>query len=207
MNAIKLPFQFDPEKLVDAYNSIDTTEFHEIHNNYVTPHKLRSIQLIDIDVKEKNHRFTPNERLKEMPYLMEVYETFKCEKETYRIHELLPDAFIKEHRDMNLNYENGSLRIHIPIVTNPEITMKVNGEYLVLKPGEAWYLDFDLPHEVSNPSSESRAHIIMDCLSNDWWDDLLAPFGKSRSVKQDRMSDTDKKAMEAQLKLMGLKIP
>ena len=151
MNAIKLPFQFDPEKLLTEYQSISSDAYHEIHNNYVTPKKLLSTHLISIENPEfENHTFTPNELLKGLPHMLEVYNTFECAKETFRVHRLLPDAYIKEHRDMALNYENGMLRIHIPIVTSPEIVMKVNGENITLLPGEAWYLDFDLRHEVAN---------------------------------------------------------
>jgi len=208
MNAIKLPFQFDEEKLLTAYKSIAEDNYHEIHNNYVTPHKLLSTHLISIENPELgNHEFVPNQLLNNLPYLLEVYTTFECSKETFRVHRLLSDAFIKEHRDIALNYEEGMLRIHIPIVTSPEISMKVNGENIVMLPGEAWYLDFDLPHEVTNTSGEERVHLIIDCVANPWWDELMKPHGKSRGRQGNRMTDSEQEAMEKQLESMGLKLP
>ena len=66
-------------------------------------------------------------------------------------------------------------------------------------PGEVWYLDFDLPHEVSNTSDEGRVHLIIDCISNDWWDELMKPFGKSRTENRNRISSSDEEAMKAQI--------
>lgn len=208
MNAIKLPFQFDAEKLLTEFQSIPNTAYHEITNNYVTPHKLLSAHLISIENPASgNHIFGPNELLKNLPHLMEVYNTFACPKETFRVHKLLPDAIIKEHRDLALNYENDKLRIHIPIVTSPGIVMQVNGEQITMLPGEAWYLDFDLPHAVTNSTKNERVHLIMDCLANTWWDELMKPHGKSRGVQLNRMTPTEQEEMKKQLEIMGLKLP
>jgi hypothetical protein len=147
----------------------------------VTPEKLLSTHLISIKPEQaEDHIFTPNARLLGLPYFHEIYDTFKCERETFRVHKLLPNALIKPHHDSCLNYENGSLRLHIPIITHPDVEMIVNAESIKMLPGEVWYLDFDLPHEVSNNSSKSRVHLIMDCLSNEWWDDIMKEYGKSR---------------------------
>jgi hypothetical protein len=200
MNAIKLPFQFDPEKLLAEYNSVPKADYHEIHNTYVTPHKLLSTHLIDIeDAALGNDKFIPNDRLKGLPHMLEIYETFKCEKSTYRIHELLPDSYINEHRDIGFCYEQGTLRIHIPVVTSPEISMRLNGEEITMLPGEAWYLDFDLPHAVTNTSDKSRTHLIMDCVSNEWWDEIMKEHGKSRGGDFNRMSAEDLERMKAEL--------
>ena len=200
MNAIKLPFQFDPEKLLEAYSQVPKSDYHEIHNTYVTPHKLLSTHLIDVDINEvESGLFRPNDRLKGLSYLMEVYETFECEKSTFRIHELLPESKITEHRDLGLCYEKGTLRIHIPIITNPDISMVLNGEEIKMLPGEAWYLDFDLPHAVYNPSNQSRTHLIMDCIANEWWDGIMKEYGKSSNPGLNRMRDSDIEAMKAHL--------
>lgn len=203
MHAIKLPFQFDPSKLVAEYQQIPKEDYHIITNNYVSRDKLLSTHLISIKPADaEQHLFTPNSRLLELPYFHEVYKTFDCEKETFRVHELLPGAVINRHHDVGLNYENGSLRLHIPIITNPEVKMIVNGEHIKMLPGEVWYLDFDLPHEVTNHSSQSRVHLIMDCLSNEWWDEEMKAYGKSRDQKQNRMSKDEIEAMKLQLSTM-----
>ena len=37
-----------------------------------------------------------------------------------------------------------------------------------MQEGEAWYLNFNLPHRVKNGSSSDRLHLVMDCTVNDW---------------------------------------
>lgn len=203
MHAIKLPFKFDASKLLAEYQQIPKDAYHVVTNQYVTYDRLLSTHLIEIKPEEtREHYFTPTPELLKLPYLLEVYETFKCDKETFRVHKLLSNAEIKKHRDVGLNYENGSLRIHIPIITNPEIEMLVEGENIKMLPGEVWYLDFDLPHQVSNPSAEDRVHLINDCLSNEWWDDIMRSYNKDRTTKQKRMSIEEITAMKIQLEMM-----
>ena len=37
-----------------------------------------------------------------------------------------------------------------------------------MKEGECWYCNFDIQHEVYNRGKETRVHLIIDCIVNDW---------------------------------------
>jgi hypothetical protein len=39
--------------------------------------------------------------------------------------------------------------------------------------GEAWYLDLNLPHSVTNHGPTDRVNLVVDCVVNDWLDALL----------------------------------
>ncbi len=59
------------------------------------------------------------------------------------------------------------LRIHIPLVTNPEcevLQWQLDGKVKArnLKVGEAWYLDTRKPHAVRNKGKIDRVHLVMD---------------------------------------------
>lgn len=59
------------------------------------------------------------------------------------------------------------LRIHIPLVTNPEcevLQWELDGKVKArnLKVGEAWYLDTRKPHAVRNKGKSDRVHLVMD---------------------------------------------
>jgi hypothetical protein len=56
----------------------------------------------------------------------------------------------------------GVLRLHIPIVTDPDTEFRVNGMRLFLAPGEAWTLDTSYRHQVANKSLVSRVHLVVD---------------------------------------------
>jgi len=40
-------------------------------------------------------------------------------------------------------------------------------ERIVMQAGECWYVNFDLPHRLSNHGVSDRVHIVMDIVVND----------------------------------------
>ena len=81
---------------------------------------------------------------------------------------LAAGSIIKEHSDYDLCYEDGAVRFHIPVVTNPEIEFYLNNERIILNAGECWYLRLSDPHRVNNFSLEDRVHLVVDATVNDW---------------------------------------
>ena len=43
-----------------------------------------------------------------------------------------------------------------------------------MQPGEAWYLNFNLPHSVANRGTTDRIHLVIDCVMNPWLDAFFA---------------------------------
>jgi hypothetical protein len=43
-----------------------------------------------------------------------------------------------------------------------------------MQPGEAWYLDLNLPHAVANHGDTERVHLVIDCVLDAWLEELLA---------------------------------
>ena len=62
------------------------------------------------------------EVLRRCPYIGEVLAAFHCPLQLVRLLKLGPGSNIKEHRDYNLSFEDGEVRVHIPIRTNPART-------------------------------------------------------------------------------------
>ena len=111
--------------------------------------------------------------LERCPYSKHVLSTFQCELETARFLRLTAGSTIREHRDHKLGYEDGVVRIHVPVTTSPQVTFTLNGRRIEMLPGEAWYLNFNLPHSVKNASDIDRVHLVVDCILNDWLRDLF----------------------------------
>lgn len=80
---------------------------------------------------------------------------------------------IKEHTDYDLDAENGTLRLHIPIITNKKVYFKLNGKRVVLNEGECWYLRLSDPHSVANNGVSDRVHLVIDAAVNPWLRDQL----------------------------------
>ena len=108
------------------------------------------------------------------PAIQAAIARFACPIEGVRLLRLAPGARILEHRDYGLRVEEGLFRAHVPIVTNPDVAFHLAGERLVLEAGSCWYLDFDLPHAVTNAGTEARIHLVIDGVADDWVRALLA---------------------------------
>lgn len=170
MNALQLPFTFDVNKIQQELAQFTKADYYDIYNPSVTLETLWSKHLITpIGGPDQAPTFVPNEALQQCPYLLSIYETFKCQKETFRIHTLEAGASIKPHRDIGYSLEHGKIRIHIPIVTNEQVQLLLNNERVHMKAGECWYCNFHITHEVHNHSDFPRTHLIMDCIVNDWF--------------------------------------
>ncbi len=113
------------------------------------------------------------EMLAKCSYFPEIIDSFECELETVRLLRLGAGAKILEHRDYRLGFEDGVVRIHIPVQTNPHVEFYLGGELLPMREGEAWYLNFNLPHKVSNGGTTERIHLVIDCILNDWLRDIF----------------------------------
>ena len=119
--------------------------------------------------------YEDTEMLARCSYFPEVIKTFQCELESVRLLKLGAGAKIREHRDYKLGFEDGVVRIHIPVETNPQVEFYLDGELLQMNEGEAWYLNFNLPHSVSNPGATERVHLVIDCILNDWLREFFQP--------------------------------
>jgi hypothetical protein len=58
-----------------------------------------------------------------------------------RLLRLGPGGVIKEHRDYDLGYDLGEARLHVPIVTDPEVAFHLRNRRVTMAEGETWYLD------------------------------------------------------------------
>lgn len=104
------------------------------------------------------------------PYLKQVIRSFDCEKTAVRLLRLKAGSTIKEHSDYDLSYEDGEVRIHIPVTTNAQMEFYLDKQRMIMNEGECWYLNFNLRHSVNNLGSTDRVHLVVDCKLNPWMD-------------------------------------
>lgn len=112
--------------------------------------------------------YTDTPLLARCPYVAEVVDYFRCPKLAVRFLRVRPRSVVKEHRDYMLSFDDGEVRLHIPITTNPEVRFMVAGRRVVMAPGECWYNDFTELHSVHNDGDGDRVHLTIDCVVNDW---------------------------------------
>lgn len=90
-----------------------------------------------------------------------------------RVSELPAGKAIEEHRDLGNSLHARVCRIHVPVVTHPELDFRIAGERVHFAEGEMWYADFTQPHSVHNRSDIDRVHILIDVIVTE---DLLTVF-------------------------------
>lgn len=149
------------------------------------------------------YRDTP--LLEKCLYFKEIIAAFHCELETIRLLALAPGSTIKTHCDRGLAYSMGCFRLHIPILTDPEVAFTVDGEKLPMQAGECWYANFDLPHSVSHKGKTRRVHLVIDGKRNEWTDQLFREAGYDFALenKPKQMDERTKALMIESLKAMG----
>ena len=111
------------------------------------------------------------------PAFREVLAAFHCPLESVRLMRLAPGSDIKQHRDPDLAFEDGSVRLHVPVQTNPRVEFYLNDQQVVMAAGECWYLRLSDPHRVSNHGDCDRVHIVIDARVNSWLEELFRESG------------------------------
>ncbi len=117
--------------------------------------------------------FEPTPLLKDCPTFKSVLEAFHCAFHRVRLMRLDPGAHIRRHVDP-LDGRNISIaRLHVPILTNPDVDFMLWGRRVPMGPGECWYIDPAFPHSVTNRGDSPRIHLVIDCVINDFINGLV----------------------------------
>lgn len=115
-------------------------------------------------------------------YFPEVLAGFPFPLDAVRLMKLTPGSVIKEHRDHDLAFESGAVRIHVPVTTNPAVDFRLNGSRLDLREGTTWYLRLSDPHSVVNGGEEDRVHLVIDARRSPELDAWFASLGLETEV-------------------------
>jgi hypothetical protein len=205
LNSLKLPFQFAKDRLGDDLARIQPSDWVRHFNTRDFEGDWSVAPLRSVDGKAKQiypdptagtDRFADTPLMAASPYFQEVVESFRCPKQAVRLLRLGAGSRIKEHRDYCLGFEDNELRIHIPVATNPEVEFYVSGERVVMREGEAWYINFNLPHKIYNGGATDRIHLVIDCEVNDWLRSVIY----ARSFEQFREKIMDDALLQRELR-------
>ena len=174
---LHFPFQFDVARLQEDLAGILPHEWSKHYNDQDYGGEWRGVSLRSADGTAKlliaqpttnGATFQDTPVLDRCPYFREVLRVFECPLKSVRLLSLSPGSYIREHCDSALDYEDGEIRIHIPIQTNPAVEFYVHGERLLLEEGHSYYVNVNLPHRVNNRGTVERVHLVIDAQVNEW---------------------------------------
>lgn len=176
-SVLKLPFAFDTARLKADLARIAPSDWVPHFNTQEFEGDWSVVPLRSIDGKSRfiypdptasESRFSDTPLLARCSYFREVMDAFEMPKRSVRLMRLGAGSRIREHRDFSLGFEDGQVRFHIPVVTSPLLEFYSSGERIDMREGEAWYVNFNLPHRLYNGADFDRVHLVIDGPVNDW---------------------------------------
>jgi hypothetical protein len=112
----------------------------------------------------------PTEWLRRCPYILEIMQALDSTWGRSRLMGLEAGADVPDHVDIHY-YWRTHLRIHIPVITNPQVGFTCDGETIHMAAGDCYILDSFYRHSVANRGSETRVHLVLDTVgSGPLWD-------------------------------------
>jgi hypothetical protein len=173
---LQFPFRFDIDRLHGDLAKVLPHEWSPHYNERDYGGTWRGIALRSATGSSRDLQalpggggdFSATGVLERCAYFREVLSAFHCPLKSVRLLGLAPQSFIREHSDHALGYDDGEVRIHIPIRTNPGVEFYVAGERLLLEEGASYFVNVNLPHRVNNRGPSERVHLVIDAEVNDW---------------------------------------
>ncbi|HEY4087044.1 MAG TPA: aspartyl/asparaginyl beta-hydroxylase domain-containing protein [Bryobacteraceae bacterium] len=186
LNALDLPLRFDPAKLQADLARIQPHEWAPHYNEQEYGGEWRGVALRSASgqlggIAAQGSSFADTEVLRRCDYFREILAGFECRLLSVRLLSLAPGSFVREHCDRALGFDDGEVRIHIPIETNTGVEFYSCGERLRLAEGGCYYVDVSRPHRVANRGGRDRVHLVIDAEVNDWIRQL---FSEARATER-----------------------
>lgn len=182
LKQFKFPIAFDPTQLQADLQQIAPGEWIPHFNKSYYEGDWSGVSLRAVDGRADQlypdptaaGRFADTPVLSRCPYFAHVLAALPFPQEAVRLLKLQAGSNIREHQDYRLGYEDGVIRLHIPIETNRDVAFYLAGDRVDMQPGECWYLNLNLAHRVENHSATDRIHLVIDGLVNDWVQTVFA---------------------------------
>jgi ribosomal protein S18 acetylase RimI-like enzyme len=188
--ALKLPLEFDAASLQSDLARLGTDSYVPHFNQAYYQGDWSAIALRSVGGHAGHiypdptagDTFANTPLLASCPGVTRVLETLHCPQKSVRFLRLKAGSVIKEHSDLELDFEDGEVRLHIPVITNPDVEFILAGSRVVMREGECWYLNVSQPHSVNNRGATDRIHLVVDCVVNDWLRNMMLSTAGAKSA-------------------------
>jgi len=160
-NFFRLPVRFDVERLRTEVEALPADAWSRHPNEYAgnTAARLISVGGAQNDLVGGEMRPTP--ALLASPYLQQVLASFGTVWSRSRLMRIEGGGSVPPHSDMNHHWFY-RVRVHIPVITRPEVRFHCGDQSVHMAAGEAWIFDNWREHKVLNPTNDARIHLVAD---------------------------------------------
>lgn len=169
---IRLPVRFCADTLVEQVNALPRSAWVPHPQGLAGNDAVRLVSPNGQATDLWGGVMAPTEYLNACPYIMEVMAELGAVWGRSRLMGLAAGATVPGHIDSHY-YWRTHVRIHVPVITNPEVKFTVGGQTVHMEPGECWTFDSFQRHEVVNGGSEHRVHLVLDTVGGGHLWDLI----------------------------------
>jgi hypothetical protein len=189
----RLPVRFDVDRLRTEAAALPAEAWSPHPNGDAGNHAVRLISVDGGVNEEVNGVMRMTHYLERSPYLRQVLASFGVVWSRSRLLRLAPGANVPVHADIHHHWFY-RVRLHVPIVTRPQVQFTCDGVRVHMAPGEAWVFDNWRLHQVENPTDAERIHLVGDTSGNAAFWELVAQSDRSGANIRQHAYDASRSA-------------
>jgi hypothetical protein len=157
----RLPLRFDVQRLRAEVAALPAPAWVRHPNDIKGNSAARLISVDGGENDDVNGRMQATAHLQQSSYIRQILASFGVVWSRSRLLRLAPGATVPEHADINYHWFT-RVRLHIPIVTRPEVRFYCGDQAVHMAAGEAWVFDNWRSHRVENFTPDERIHLVAD---------------------------------------------
>lgn len=171
---LKLPLQFDAVALEREVRSLPESAWVPHPTGFEGNEAVRLVTAGGQPTDDLDGEMAPTPELLSMPYVQQIMGEIGGVWGRSRLMGLRAGGEVPLHVDSHY-YWRTHWRIHIPIITSPQVLFSCGPETIHMKPGECWLFDSFRWHRVVNGGTEQRVHLVLDTVGGGtFWDHVEA---------------------------------
>ncbi len=170
----KLPLRFDAARLAEEVLQFTEAEWRPHPQAHVGNTAIPLVSVNGEMNDDMRGAMKPTVFLQRCPYLQQVLGAFGTVIGRARLMRIAGNSDANAHVDVSY-YWRHHVRVHVPAVTYPEVQFLCGEKAVNMAAGETWIFDSWKLHNVINPMSAPRIHVVADTVGNaHFWDRLVA---------------------------------
>jgi hypothetical protein len=191
---LKLPIRFDAEALAREVRALPEAAWVPHATGFPGNEAVRLVTVGGEPTDGFKGPMRPTQHLARCPCITEVMAELGGVWGRSRLMGLGAGAEVPEHVDSHYHWRT-HLRVHVPVMTNPNVEFTCGGETVHMAAGECWVFDSFRWHEVHNRGTERRVHLVLDTVvTPHLWD--LIDAAQSGSAGEPKFLSAGERAAE-----------
>jgi LPS sulfotransferase NodH len=157
----RLPVRFDAGRLLAELEALPESAWAVHPTGFEDNDSIRLISVNGAENDNLRGPMKPTPHLQACPYVRQVLASFGVVWSRSRFMRIGPHSTVPEHADTGYQWFN-RVRMHIPVITWPEVRFHCGDQDVHMAAGEVWLFDNWRRHRVENRSDHARVHLVAD---------------------------------------------